>query len=94
MPESKAEVQETELDLLAVSHKADQYLVGECKFKGRPFSFTEYLDTSAKLSQQKEKADFFYYLFSKSGFDNNLITEAERDNRLKLVVLEDVVNGV
>ena len=90
----KTEVQETEIDLLAVSQKADQYLVGECKFKGRPFSFTEYLDTSAKLSQQKEKTEFFYYLFSESGFDDNLIAEAEKDDHLTLIGLEDVVNGV
>ena len=89
----KTKVQETEIDLLAVSQKADQYLVGECKFKGRPFSFAEYLDTSAKLSQQKEKAEFFYYLFSESGFDDNLTAEAEKDEHLKLIGLEDVVNG-
>ena len=90
----KPEVQESEIDLLAVSQKADQYLVGECKFKGRPFSFAEYLDTSAKLSQQKEKAEFFYYLFSESGFDDNLIAEAEKDDHLTLVGIEDVVKGV
>lgn len=90
----KTEVQETEIDLLAVSQKADQYLVGECKFKGRPFSYAEYLDTSAKLSQQKEKAEFFYYLFSESGFDDNLTAEAEKDEHLILVGLEDIVNGV
>ena len=90
----KTELQETEIDLLAVSQKVDQYLVGECKFKGRPFSFAEYLDTSAKLSQQKEKAEFFYYLFSESGFDDNLIVEAEKDEHLMLVGLEDVVSGV
>ena len=90
----KTEVQETEIDLLAVSQKADQYIVGECKFKCRPFSFTEYLDTSAKLSQQKEKAEFFYYLFSESGFDDNLIAEAEKDDHLTLVGLEDVAKGI
>ena len=89
----KTEVQETEIDLLAVSQKADQYLVGECKYKGRPFSFAEYLDTSVKLSQQKEKAEFFYYLFSESGFDDNLTAEAEKDEHLMLVGIGDVVNG-
>ena len=90
----KTEVQETEIDLLAVSQKADQYLVGECKFKGRPFSYAEYLDTSTKLSRQKEKAEFFYYLFSESGFDDNLIAEAEKDDHLTLVGLEDIVKGI
>ena len=50
-------------------------------------------DTSAKLSQQKEKAEFFYNLFSESGFDDNLIAEAEKDEHLTLVGIEDVVNG-
>ena len=89
----KTEVQETEIDLLAVSQKADQYLVGECKFKGRTFSYAEYLDTSAKLSQQKEKAEFFYYLFSESGFDDNLTAEAEKNDHLTLVGLGNVVNS-
>ncbi len=89
----KTEVQESEIDLLAVSQKADQYLVGDCKFKGRPFSFTEYPDTSAKLSKQKEKAEFFYYLFFESGFDDNLTAEVEKDDHLMLVGLEDVVKG-
>ena len=71
------EVQETEIDLLAVSQKSDQYLVGECKFKGRPLSYADYLDTAAKLMQQQEKADFYYYLFSESGFDERLTEEAE-----------------
>lgn len=41
------ETQETEIDLLAVNKTADQYLVGEWNFKGRLFSYAEYLDTSA-----------------------------------------------
>ena len=73
------EVQETEIDLLAVSSKSDQYLVGECKFKGRPLSYADYLDTAAKLMQQQEKADFYYYLFSESGFDERLTEEALED---------------
>lgn len=84
------EVQETEIDLLAVSQKSDQYLVGECKFKGRPLSYADYLDTAAKLMQQQEKADFYYYLFSESGFDERLTEEACHNDRLRLVALEDL----
>ena len=84
------EVQETEIDLLAVSSKSDQYLVGECKFKGRPLSYADYLDTAAKLMQQQEKADFYYYLFSESGFDERLTEEASHNDRLRLVTLEDL----
>ena len=53
----KREVQETEIDILAVSKHATQYLVGECKFKNKPFRYSEYLDTIAKLSPQKGKKE-------------------------------------
>ena len=86
------EIQETEIDLLAVSQKADKYLVGECKFKGTPFSYKEYLDISAKLSQQKEKAEFFYYLFSESGFDEKLIDETKSNHKLRLIDIKEIVN--
>ena len=86
------EIQETEIDLLAVSSRSDQYLVGECKFKGRPLSFGDYLDTAAKLLPQQEKADFYYYLFSESGFDERLTEEASHNDRLRLVTLEEIVH--
>lgn len=87
------EVQEMEIDLLAVSQKSDRYLVGECKFKGRPFSYSEYLDTVAKLSPQKDRATFYYYLFSESGFDDKLIVESESSEWLRLVSIGEIVGG-
>lgn len=85
------EVQETEIDLLAVSQKSDKYLVGECKFKGKPFSLSEYLDTAAKLSPQKEKAEFYYYLFSESGFDDKLNIVAADNDTVRLIDIEEIV---
>ena len=86
------ESKETEIDLLAVSAKSDKYLVGECKFKGRPFSYGEYLDTAAKLAPIKEKAEFYYYLFSESGFDEKVVSEAAVNASIKLINVEDIVN--
>ncbi len=57
-------IAETEIDILAVDRDAKNYLVGECKFKSHPFSFSEYLDTIAKLAPLKENATFYYALFS------------------------------
>ena len=88
----RIESQETEIDLLAVSAKSDKYLVGECKFKGRPFSYGEYLDTAAKLAPIKEKAEFYYYLFSESGFDEKVVSEAAVNASIKLINVEDIVN--
>lgn len=86
------ESKETEIDLLAVSAKSDKYLVGECKFKGRPFSYGEYLDTAAKLASIKEKAEFYYYLFSESGFDEKVVSEAADNDLIQLISVEDIVN--
>ena len=63
----------------------------ECKFKGKPFSYSEYLDTIVKLSPQKEKAEFYYYLFSESGFDEKIIAEAAKTERIKPITIEDIV---
>ncbi len=86
-------IAETEIDILAVSKSRNEYLVCECKFKNKPFSYSEYLDTIAKLTPQKEKADFYYALFCESGFDNK-IKEADNINkRLWLYELSDIVSG-
>ena len=85
---------ETEIDLLAVSQKSDKYLVGECKFKGSPFSYSEYLDTIAKMSEHKDKSEFYYWLFSENGFDKKLTAEAQKDKNIRLVSLEEIVSKI
>ncbi|MBQ9209744.1 MAG: ATP-binding protein [Oscillospiraceae bacterium] len=84
---------ETEIDLLAVNDKADKYIIGECKFKGRPFTFAEYLDTEAKLAEVKNKSEVWYYLFSESGFDDKLTALADENDKIRLIPLCDIVNG-
>lgn len=83
---------ETEIDLLGISQHAEKYLVGECKFKSTPFSYSEYLDTAAKLTPLKQNAEFFYALFSESGFDEKLVREADT-SALQLFSLDRIVNG-
>ncbi len=81
---------ETEIDILCIDRNAEEYLVGECKFKGTPFSYSEYLNTMAKLTSLKKKAEFHYALFSESGFDKRIIAGAE-ENKTALYTLEDIV---
>ena len=88
--ESGLRTAETEIDILCVDRSCENYLVGECKFKGAPFSYSEYLDTLAKLTPLKENARFCYALFSESGFDENVINEAKA-NRTALYNIEDIV---
>lgn len=81
---------ETEIDLLCIGKDAKEYLVGECKFKGVPFSYSEYLDTLAKLTPLKEKSKFYYALFSESGFDQKILDCAAM-NETQLYSLESIV---
>ena len=91
--ENQTGLADTEIDLLAVSKQADKYLVGECKFKGKPFRYSEYLDTAAKLSNYKDRAEFYYYLFSESGFDERIVDEAAKsDGRVVLCGLDEIVS--
>lgn len=82
---------ETEIDLLCIDRNATEYLVGECKFKETPFSYSEYLDTLAKLTPLKEKAQFYYALFSENGFDEKVLSDAAANGTL-LFSLEQIVN--
>ena len=78
-------VAETEIDLLAVSRDTKEYLVGECKFKKSPFNYSEYLATTAKLTPLKEKAKFYYALFSESGLMKR--SEQKLKNRKNFISL-------
>lgn len=82
---------ETEIDILGIGKGAKEYLVGECKFKGTPFSYSEYLDTLAKLAPLKEKANFYYALFSESGFDEKIVTDAV-EKKTRLYSLDQIVH--
>lgn len=83
---------ETEIDLLAIDKESKKYLVGECKFKNSPFDYSDYLNTVAKLTPLKETAEFYYALFSESGFDEKLLTAAKESDNLLLYDVEDIVN--
>lgn len=81
---------QTEIDVLCIDRNKENYLVGECKFKGVAFSYSEYLDTLAKLAPLKEKTKFYYALFSESGFDEKVIQSA-KDTATTLYTLEDII---
>ncbi len=89
--ENGLRVAETEIDLLAIGRGSKEYLVGECKFQKSPFKYSDYLNTTAKLTPLKEKAKFYYALFSESGFDEKIADEADGKN-VTLYDLEEIVN--
>ena len=75
---SKLRTAETEIDILCIDKKAENFLVGECKFKKTAFSYSEYLDVQAKLASLKKGSNFYYALFSESGFDEKIVDEAQK----------------
>lgn len=89
---NRKRIGETEIDLLAIGHGEKEYLVGECKYKVEPFTLGEYHKTRVKLTPLKEKAEFFYALFSRSGFEDKVIAEAESNGNIQLYNLEQIVN--
>lgn len=91
-PQSGLRTAETEIDILAISREANEYLVGKCKYKGSPFSYSEYLDTAAKLSPLKDRAKFYYALFSESGFDDRIKEETGSSKEICLYDLHTIVN--
>lgn len=90
--ESGLVLAETEIDILGISKTAEEYLVGECKFKHATFQYAEYLNTLAKLTPQKQQAKMYYMLFSESGFDERIMEEAKENKALLLYTLEEIVN--
>lgn len=91
--ENGLRIAETEIDIVAVSRQKENYLIGECKFKKNPFRYSEYLDVLAKMAPQKEKATFYYALFSESGFDRKIYETAKENRNLCLFSLSDIVGG-
>lgn len=82
---------ESKIDILCIGRDGKEYLVGECKFKGKPFDYGEYLNTLAKLTSLKEKGTFYYALFSESGFDEKIEQEMDPAS-VGLYDLEEIVS--
>jgi len=79
--------QETEIDIIA--HSKKEIIVSECKWKNDKVGADVYGELKKKAAMFSER-EMYYYLFSKSGFTESLKKEAERDDRLKLVGLDDL----
>lgn len=68
------------------------YLWTDFYFTGNCIDYSEYLDTLAKLTPLKQKAKFYYALFSESGFDDKTESAAE-ENDVRLYTFEDIVTS-
>ena len=79
--------EEEEIDIIASS--GERLIIGECKWKNKQTGPDAYSELRRKAEIFAGK-DIFYYMFSRSGFTSGLKKEAEKDDRLMLVTLEDL----
>ena len=77
-----------EIDLMSVLDK--QALFGECKWKDEKVGFNV-LETLQERGELFAYQDKYYYIFSKSGFDNALILSAKQLQNVTLVSFEQMV---
>ena len=80
--------QESEIDIVAASK--DSLIIAECKWQNEGVGKKVYAELREKSALFTGR-EIYYYLFSKSGFTDALLNEAELDNNLTLVCLDDLL---
>ena len=78
----------SEIDILAVDKGERNCIVGECKYKESKVGLKEYRELLAKRPPYRD-ARMFLYLFSKSGFDEDVIDLSKNDG-VSLISLQDM----
>jgi AAA+ ATPase superfamily predicted ATPase len=79
-----------ELDIMAVDREKKIFILGECKFKNTPFKLSEFKAMQEKFKINKSDAGKYYYLFSKSGFAEDLAACASENKNIILVPLDEL----
>lgn len=78
-----------ELDIMAVDVSKKKYILGECKYKKSPFAMADLKNMMEKFVPQKSESSFYYWMFSKGGYTQDVIDVAKEKN-IQLVNLEDI----
>ena len=74
-------IAETKIDIVAVSRNLKDYLINNCKFK-RVHSVMENIRVQLVNLPRRKKANFYYALFSESGFEKKIQKEPAENDRL------------
>ncbi len=80
-----------EIDVMAISKDKRQILAGECKFRNSLFDLNDFNKLKSKLIGNKD-SKIYYYLFSKSGFTNDV--KALESDHVRLIELKDLFNRI
>lgn len=85
---------QNEIDIVAFDNK-DNIIFGECKWKNSKITKNELEKLKAKsLSVEGDFKNKYYYLFSKSGFDEELIKIATVDDKVRLIGKDELCKYV
>lgn len=90
-PDPRAKTEE-EIDLVACDREG-AWIFGECKWTNTPAGETTLNALMYRSTLVTTSSAVSFYLFSKSGFTDSLKTIAEKDERVRLVELEDLISG-
>jgi AAA+ ATPase superfamily predicted ATPase len=83
---------ETEIDIMAIDSKSKSYIIGECKFRNKLFDISDFNGLQSKYTPTSGDSKIYYYLFSKSGFTEDLLELRESSTNIFPVDLSDIVN--
>jgi len=83
------EKQEEEINILAVD--GNKAIFGECKFINNKIGIEIYKNLERKSGLFKKYTTRYYFIFSKSGFTDQLKKTAKENNNIKLIGLGDLL---
>ena len=75
---------------MAVDRQKKNFILGECKFKKRPFKLSELKAMQEKFKTNRSDAGKYYYLFSNSGFTKDVAAYADENKYIILVSSDDL----
>ena len=79
-----------ELDIMAVDRSKKNYILGECKYRNQAFAMSDLRNMQEKVTWLKEDVNKSYWIFSKSGYTEEVRKAAQEEN-IRLVELEEIV---
>ena len=83
---------------MAVDHQNKQVFAGECKYHNKPVDATVYYELEEKVKKSVELRTAFpgykvlYGLFSKSGFTQRMLDQAEGQDDILLIMGTEVIS--
>ena len=84
---------EIQIDIVGVSGNSNEYIIGSCKFRNEKID-TDELELIKSYAEVFGKGSkYYYYIFSKSGFTDELKKLGEK-GEVKLITLEDMYDNM